>query len=39
MIDDGKFDYRCAFPWFDEAQICPPKHINLDLLVEAMLAR
>ena len=39
MIDDGKFDYRCAFPWFDEAQICPPKHINLNLLVEAMLAR
>ena len=39
MIEKGEFNYQFAFPWFDESQICPPKHINLNVLAEAMLER
>lgn len=36
-IKNGDFNYQFAFPWFDEAQICPPRQFNLDILAEAML--
>lgn len=39
MIANGEFNYQFAFPWFDAAQICPPRHLNLDLVAEAMLAK
>ena len=38
-IDGGEFNYPFAFPWFDEARICPPKQLNLDVLAEAMLSK
>ena len=39
MIAAGKFNYQFAFPWFDEALICPPRHLNLDILAEVLLSR
>mgnify|MGYP002624809810 CR=1 FL=1 len=39
MIANGKFNYQFAFPWFDTAQICPPRQLNLDVIAEAMLAK
>lgn len=39
MIAKGEFNYQFAFPWFDDALICPPRHLNLDVLAEAMLAK
>lgn len=38
-IADGTFNYPFAFPWFDAAQICLPRQLNLDILAEALLAR
>lgn len=39
MIEGGCFNYQFAFPRFDEAQMCPPRHINLDILAELILSR
>ena len=37
-IANGEFNYQFAFPWFDEAQICPPRQINLDILSETIFS-
>ena len=39
MIKEGRFNYQFAFPWFDEAQMCPPRQLGLDMLADALLSR
>lgn len=39
MIAEGKFNYQSAFPWFESAQICPPRQLGLNQLVKKIFAR
>ena len=37
MLAEGRFNYQFAFPWFETAQMCPPRQMGLNLLAREML--
>jgi len=39
MREEGRFNYQFAFPWFETAQMCPPRQMGLNLLAKKMLER